>query len=203
MTNDTIKVRATEYALRAQVSLNTVKNRIRAGTLKGAKESDGIWYVYLSQDEWEHLCSMEENLKQSRQSIEKNIEELRSSLEGKLIATYISALMQSQEQKEKLLYELSSLQTLLALKESEILILKKELEKIKQDYLSLEKELEKSKEESKQFAEQTSSLSEKIKKLEQALERAEIECQKKLLEKEQVILAKELEIAKLKQGEST
>ncbi|MCS7084268.1 MAG: hypothetical protein NZL90_04725 [Aquificaceae bacterium] len=202
MNNDTIKVKATEYALRAQISLNTVKNRIRAGVLKGAKEEDGIWYVYLSEDEWEHIRSLEDSIKPTKQLIEKNIEELGTNLEGKLIATYMNALMQSQEQKERLLHELSSLQTLLAIRENKIEQLEKEVEILKYKNSEAQEVYKKTKEENETLRKEVSSLLEKIRKLEQSIERAEIECQRKLLEKEQAILLKEIEIAKLKEKES-
>ena len=52
--NDVVKVKASEYAMLTDLSLITVKNSLRAGVLKGGKEEDCIWYVYLTQDFWPH-----------------------------------------------------------------------------------------------------------------------------------------------------
>jgi len=52
---DTVKIKASEYANLIGVSLNTVKNRIRAGVLPGEKGEDGIWYVLLNREEYEFL----------------------------------------------------------------------------------------------------------------------------------------------------
>jgi sporulation protein YlmC with PRC-barrel domain len=91
---DVVKVKASEYAMLTDLSLNTVKNRIRAGVLKGGKEEDGIWYVYLTQEELDHLRNLKEAQEEKDKKLQSNLEGLKSTLEGSLIATYMSALMQ-------------------------------------------------------------------------------------------------------------
>jgi len=78
------KMKASEYAAMTSVSLNTVKNRIKAGILNGAKEEDGVWYVYLTSDEYENLQNSKEKSQEREQAISDSIEKLKALPDGAL-----------------------------------------------------------------------------------------------------------------------
>ncbi len=195
---DVVKIKASEYALLTDLSLNTVKNRIRAGVLKGGKEEDGIWYVYLTQDELEHIRSFKEHQEEKNKSLQSNLEGLKSSLEGSLIATYMSALMQKEQQKEQLLHELSSLYTLLAIREKEMEFLTKELEKVKEKCVEKEAENQRLKEIIQEKEYTIKKLQEELREKEHLLSQKELEIQRVVLDKDREILNKEMELSTLR-----
>ncbi|MEZ0361769.1 MAG: hypothetical protein ABWK04_07770 [Hydrogenobacter sp.] len=193
-----VKLKASDYALHVGVSLNTVKNRIRSGILKGSKEEDGIWYVYLSRDEYEHLLKSEERRNEKQKEISNSLEKLKASFEGQLIATYIEIQMFKDLQKEELLHEMSSLYTLLAVREKEIQIMKDEMER-------MEKALKEKEDSLKDLQRRTMELERSLKHMESQLREKDlmlaekdIQTQKLLLEKEREILNKTAQIEKLK-----
>ncbi|ADC90226.1 hypothetical protein Thal_1598 [Thermocrinis albus DSM 14484] len=186
---DYVKMKASEYATLTGLSLNTVKNRIRAGVLKGEKAEDGLWYVYVPGDEYQHLLKREEDVKEVQERIKESMEKLRSHLEGNLIATYMELLLQKEKQKDELLHELASLYALLAIREKEIEILNESIQRMKKELSELEDLRKSLREKEKELA-----------KLERDLKSAELECQKKLLEKEKELMEKETQL-KLLRGE--
>ncbi len=197
-----LKIKASEYANLSGVSLNTVKNRIRAGILSGSKEEDGIWYVYISQEEYDHLAGTKKQKEEIQTQLKETIDKLKSSLEGSLIATYIELQIAKDMQKEELLYELSSLYTLLAVKEKEIEFLRQEKEANATKISQMERELEKLKEEIKRLEQENKELEAKLKEKEFQIAQKDLEIQKALLEKEKELFQKEVEIEKLRASQS-
>ncbi len=195
---DVVKIKASEYALLTDLSLNTVKNRIRAGVLKGGKEEDGIWYVYLTQEELEHIKGFKEAQEERNKSLQSNLEGLKSSLEGSLIATYMSALMQKEQQKEQLLHELSSLYTLLAIREKEMEFLTRELERVKERCMEKEAENKKLKEVIQEKESTIKRLQEELREKEHILNQKDLELQRIVLDKDREILSKEMELSNLR-----
>ncbi|RME08314.1 MAG: hypothetical protein D6804_07565 [Aquificota bacterium] len=193
-----VKVKASEYAQLMDLSLNTVKNRIRAGVLKGGKEEDGIWYVYLTQEELEHIRGLREVQEDRNRSLQSNLEGLKSTLEGSLIATYMSALMQKEQQKEQLLHELSSLYTLLAIREKEMEFLLKELENTKERCREKELENQKLKGIIEEKEEVIKRLQEELREKEHILNQKELELQRVVLDKDRELLSKEMELSTLR-----
>ncbi len=195
---DVVKIKASEYALLTDLSLNTVKNRIRAGVLRGGKEEDGIWYVYLTQEELEHIRGFKEAQEEKNKSLQSNIEGLKSSLEGSLIATYMSALMQKEQQKEQLLHELSSLYTLLAIREKEMEFLTKELGSVKERSMEKEADNQKLKEIIQEKDNAMKRLQEELREKDHLLNQKELELQRIMLDKDREILNKEMELSTLR-----
>jgi DNA repair exonuclease SbcCD ATPase subunit len=196
---DAVKVKASEYANLIGVSLNTVKNRIRAGVLPGEKEEDGIWYVLLNREEYEFLTQKEEERSKQEANLSSNLEKLKAGFEGSLIATYLEMLMQKDRQREELFHELSSLYTLLAVKEKEIELLKKALEDREKER-TLAEELRK---ELKDKEKEVHKLEGKLKEKELELAQKDIEIQKLLLEKEREMLSLRLELEQCKKQRET
>jgi len=196
---DAVKVKASEYANLIGVSLNTVKNRIRAGVLPGEKEEDGIWYVLLNREEYEFLTQKEEERSKQEANLSSNLEKLKAGFEGSLIATYLEMLMQKDRQREELFHELSSLYTLLAVKEKEIELLKKALEDREKER-TLAEELGK---ELKDKEKEVHKLEGKLKEKELELAQKDIEIQKLLLEKEREMLSLRLELEQCKKQKET
>ena len=192
------KMKASEYAQLIGVSLNTVKNRIRAGVLDGAKEEDGIWYVYISPDELEHITKNNNKKEEREKQLKESLEKLKEDFEGNLIATYIEIQRLQDLQKEELFHELSSLSTLIAVKEKEIDFLKKEKEQLNKRLKDKEEEIKELKEEIVRLKEELKSLEMRLKRCEHDLSAKDIEMQKALLEKDRDILNKEMEIERLK-----
>ncbi len=192
------KMKASEYAQLIGVSLNTVKNRIRAGVLEGAKEEDGIWYVYISPDEYEHITKRNKKKEEREQQLKDTLDKLKDEFEGNLIATYIEIQRLQDLQKEELFHELSSLSTLLAVKEKEIDFLKRERNQLKEQIKEKEKEIKELKEEVKKLKEEIKDTDLKVRRLEHELSAKEIEMQRVVLEKDKELLNKEMEIEKLK-----
>ena len=193
-----IKLKAGEYASLVGLSLNTVKNRIRAGVLTGAKEEDGVWYVYLSQEEYDYLRSSK-NQKESREmQVKETVERLKSTLEGSLIATYIELQIVKDAQKEELLHELSSLYTLLAVKEKEIEYLKRDRDEALEKLRQMEREKEKLKEEIKTIEKENKRLEASLREKELLLSQKDLDFQRVVLEKEKEILYKDMEIERLR-----
>ena len=196
---DTVKMKASEYANLIGVSLNTVKNRIKAGVLPGEKEEDGIWYVLLNREEYEFLTQKEEERAKQEANLSSNLEKLKAGFEGSLIATYLEMLMQKDRQREELFHELSSLYTLLAVKEKEIELLKKALEDREKER-TLAEELGK---ELKDKEKEVHKLEGKLKEKELELAQKDIEIQKLLLEKEREMLSLRLELEQCKKQKET
>jgi len=196
---DTVKIKASEYANLIGVSLNTVKNRIKAGVLPGEKEEDGIWYVLLNREEYEFLTQKEEERSKQEANLSSNLEKLKAGFEGSLIATYLEMLMQKDRQREELFHELSSLYTLLAVKEKEIELLKKALEDREKER-TLAEELGK---ELKDKEKEVHKLEGKLKEKELELAQKDIEIQKLLLEKEREMLSLRLELEQCKKQKET
>jgi len=196
---DTVKMKASEYANLIGVSLNTVKNRIKAGVLPGEKEEDGIWYVLLNREEYEFLTQKEEERSKQEANLSSNLEKLKAGFEGSLIATYLEMLMQKDRQREELFHELSSLYTLLAVKEKEIELLKKALEDREKER-TLAEELGK---ELKDKEKEVHKLEGKLKEKELELAQKDIEIQKLLLEKEREMLSLRLELEQCKKQKET
>ncbi len=192
------RMKASEYAQLVGVSLNTVKNRIRAGVLEGAKEEDGIWYVYISPDEYEHITRTNNKKAEREQQLKENLEKLKDEFEGNLIATYIEIQRLQDIQKEELFHELSSLSTLIAVKEKEIDFLRKEKEQLDKKLTEKENDIKNLKEEINKLKEEIKTLDIKLRKCEHELSAKEIEMQKALLDKDRDILNKEMEIERLK-----
>ncbi|RMH79760.1 MAG: hypothetical protein D6674_06720 [Acidobacteria bacterium] len=195
---ESVKVKASEYASITGLSLNTVKNRIRAGTLRGGKEEDGIWYVYLTGEELEYLKGIREKEEEGKRSIQSNLEGLRSTLEGSLIATYMSALMQKEQQKEGLLHEVSSLYTLLAIREKEMEFLIKEIDRLKEAYKLKEEESNRLAELIRDKERYIGELEAKLKEKDYMLSQKELELQRVLLDKDRELLNKEMELSSLR-----
>jgi DNA repair exonuclease SbcCD ATPase subunit len=196
---DTVKIKASEYANLIGVSLNTVKNRIRAGVLPGEKGEDGIWYVLLNREEYEFLTQKEEERAKQEANLSSNLEKLKTGFEGSLIATYLEMLMQKDRQREELFHELSSLYTLLAVKEKEIELLKRALEDREKER-TLAEELRK---ELKEKEKEIHKLEGKLKEKELELAQKDIEIQKLLLEKEREMLSLRLELEQCKKQRET
>jgi hypothetical protein len=196
---DTVKIKASEYANLTGVSLNTVKNRIKAGVLPGEKGEDGIWYVLLNREEYEFLTQREEERSKQEANLSSNLEKLKAGFEGSLIATYLEMLMQKDRQREELFHELSSLYTLLAVKEKEIELLKKALEDRERERTLVE-ELRK---ELKDKDKEVHKLEGKLKEKELELAQKDIEVQKLLLEKEREMLSLRLELEQCKKQRET
>jgi DNA repair exonuclease SbcCD ATPase subunit len=196
---DTVKIKASEYANLTGVSLNTVKNRIRAGVLPGEKGEDGIWYVLLNREEYEFLTQKEEERSKQEANLSSNLEKLKAGFEGSLIATYLEMLMQKDRQREELFHELSSLYTLLAVKEKEIELLKRTLEDREKER-TLAEELRK---ELKDKEKEIHKLEGKLKEKELELAQKDIEVQKLLLEKEREMLSLRLELEQCKKQRET
>ncbi|MCS6998082.1 MAG: hypothetical protein N2648_01570, partial [Aquificaceae bacterium] len=193
-----VKMKASEYATLTDLSLNTVKNRIRAGVLKGGKEEDGIWYVYLTQEELDYIRGARDSKEEKEKNLQANLENLKSTLEGSLIATYMSALMQKEQQKEQLLHELSSLYTLLAIREKEMEFLLRELERIKQRCSEKEEEEKRLKESLLESEEKIRKLQESLREKDYLLSQKELELQRVVLDKDKELLNKEMEISALR-----
>ncbi|MFN7065942.1 MAG: hypothetical protein ACK4OF_07335 [Aquificaceae bacterium] len=193
-----VKLKASEYASLTGLSLNTVKNRIRAGVLRGNKEEDGIWYVYLTQEELEHIKGVAEAQEERSKNLQTNLEGLKSTLEGSLIATYMSAHMQKEQQKEQLLHELSSLYTLLAIREKEMEFLIKELGNSKEMYAKKERENQQLKELLEEKEKKIRELEELLKDREYLLSQKELELQRVTLEKDKELLNKEIELSAMR-----
>ncbi len=196
---DTVKIKASEYANLTGVSLNTVKNRIKAGVLPGEKGEDGIWYVLLNREEYEFLTQKEEERSKQEANLSSNLEKLKAGFEGSLIATYLEMLMQKDRQREELFHELSSLYTLLAVKEKEIELLKRTLED-REKQRTLAEELRK---ELKDKEKEVHKLEGKLKEKELELAQKDIEIQKLLLEKEREMLSLRLELEQCKKQRET
>jgi uncharacterized protein YukE len=196
---DTVKLKASEYANLIGVSLNTVKNRIRAGVLPGEKEEDGIWYVLLNREEYEFLTQREEERSKQEANLSSNLEKLKAGFEGSLIATYLEMLMQKDRQREELFHELSSLYTLLAVKEKEIELLKRTLEDREKERTLVEELRKELKEKEKEIH----KLEGKLKEKELELAQKDIEIQKLLLEKEREMLSLRLELEQCKKQRET
>ncbi len=197
---DDVKLKASEYASLMGLSLNTVKNRIRAGVLRGAKEEDGVWYVYLSQEDYEHLTNTKRQRESKELQIRETVERLKSSLEGSLIATYIELQIAKDMQKEELLHELSSLYTLLAVKEKEIEFLRKEVEKTLSELTKKEEETKRFSDEIKHLEKENKRLETSLREKELQLSQRELDFQRAMLEKDREILQKDMEIERLKSG---
>ncbi len=195
---DKQKMKASEYAQLIGVSLNTVKNRIRAGVLEGAKEEDGIWYVYISPDEYEHIIKSNQKKEEREAQLKETLEKLKGEFEGNLIATYIEIQRLQDIQKEELFHEISSLSTLLAVKEREIDFLKREKEQLIKNLDEKKAEVESLKEELKRLKEEIKTLETKLRQYEHELASKDIEIQRVILEKDRDILNKDMEIEKLK-----
>lgn len=195
---DDVKVKASEYASMVGVSLNTVKNRIKAGVLKGGKEEDGIWYVYVPKDEYDHLLKSEERRDERQKELHANLEKLKAGLEGNLIATYIEIQMLKEAQKEELLHELSSLYTLLALREKELETLNGDIEKVEKELKEKEQTIKELQESLKRLEKEIKNLENKLRDREYELSQKDIQMQKLLLEKEKELLTKDMHIEKLK-----
>ncbi|MCS7308198.1 MAG: hypothetical protein NZ526_06595 [Aquificaceae bacterium] len=193
-----VKLKASEYAAITNLSLNTVKNRIRAGVLKGGKEEDGIWYVYLSQEELDYIKGRREVQEERDKSLQGSLENLKSTLEGSLIATYMSALMQKEEQKEQLLHELASLHTLLAIREKEMEFLFRELEKTREKCSEKETENQKLKEALSEMEDKVRELQDTLREKDYLISQKELEVQRVILDKEKELLNKEMELTALK-----
>ena len=196
---DTVKIKASEYANLTGVSLNTVKNRIKAGVLPGEKGEDGIWYVLLNREEYEFLTQKEEERAKQEANLSSNLEKLKAGFEGSLIATYLEMLMQKDRQREELFHELSSLYTLLAVKEKEIELLKKTLEDREREKALVEELRKELKEKEKEIH----KLEGKLKEKELELAQKDIEIQKLLLEKEREMLSLRLELEQCKKQRET
>ena len=196
---DTIKIKASEYANLIGVSLNTVKNRIKAGVLPGEKGEDGIWYVLLNREEYEFLTRKEEERSKQEANLSSNLEKLKAGFEGSLIATYLEMLMQKDRQREELFHELSSLYTLLAVKEKEIELLKRALEDSEKEKALVEELRKELKEKEKEIHKLEGELKEK----ELELAQKDIEIQKLLLEKEREMLSLRLELEQCKKQKET
>jgi uncharacterized protein YukE len=181
------------------VSLNTVKNRIRVGVLPGEKGEDGIWYVLLNREEYEFLTQKEEERSKQEANLSSNLEKLKAGFEGSLIATYLEMLMQKDRQREELFHELSSLYTLLAVKEKEIELLKRALEDREKEKALVEELRKELKEKEKEIH----KLEGKLKEKELELAQKDIEIQKLLLEKEREILSLRLELEQCKKQRET
>ncbi|SHK43867.1 hypothetical protein [Thermocrinis minervae] len=195
---DDIKIKASEYAELVNVSLNTVKNRIRAGVIRGGKEEDGVWYVYLQRDEYEHLLKQKEAQQGVDLQLKENLEKLKTGLEGSLIATYIELQVLKDLQKEKLLHELSSVQTLLAVKEKEVELLQMELQRLKDLLKEREAEISELKERLKTLEKEVRRLENLLREKDTEMLQKELQFQKILLEKDKEIMQKDLVIEKLK-----
>jgi len=187
---DTVKLKASEYANLIGVSLNTVKNRIRAGVVPGEKGEDGIWYVLIPREEYEFLTQKNEERTKTESNISSNLEKLKSGFEGSLIATYLEMLMQKDRQKEELFHELSSLYTLLAVKEKEIELIKKATEEREREKVLIEQLKKELREKEKEL----SRLENRLKEKELELVQKDLETQRLLLEKEKEILSLKLEL---------
>jgi len=195
-----IKMKASEYAAMMSVSLNTVKNRIKAGILNGAKEEDGIWYVYLTSDEYENLQNNKEKSQEREQAISDSIEKLKALPDGALIATYINIQRYAEFQKQELMQELSSLYALLAVKEKEIEFLSKEIESLKERIGLLTKEKESALEKHDSMAKELDECKNSYKDLLNKYQRMDIDMQKNLLDKEKELLDKDRQIEELKRA---
>jgi chromosome segregation ATPase len=195
-----IKMKASEYAAMMSVSLNTVKNRIKAGILNGAKEEDGIWYVYLTSDEYENLQNNKEKSQEREQAISDSIEKLKALPDGALIATYINIQRYAEFQKQELMQELSSLYALLAVKEKEIEFLSKEIESLKERIGLLTKEKENALEKHDSMAKELDECKNSYKDLLNKYQRMDIDMQKNLLDKEKELLDKDRQIEELKRA---
>jgi len=182
------------------VSLNTVKNRIKAGILNGAKEEDGIWYVYLTSDEYENLQNNKEKSQEREQAISDSIEKLKALPDGALIATYINIQRYAEFQKQELMQELSSLYALLAVKEKEIEFLSKEIESLKERIGLLTKEKENALEKHDSMAKELDECKNSYKDLLNKYQRMDIDMQKNLLDKEKELLDKDRQIEELKRA---
>ncbi|WP_448588375.1 hypothetical protein [Thermocrinis sp.] len=187
---EAVKIKASEYASLTSVSLNTVKNRIRAGVIPGEKGEDGIWYVLLPREEYEFLSQRNEDKARVEANISSNLEKLKSGFEGSLIATYIEMLMQKDRQREELFHELSSLYTLLAVKEKEIELLRKALEEREREQAIIEQLKREIKEKEKEIG----KLEGKLREKELELAQKDVELQRLLLEKERELLSLRLEL---------
>jgi len=196
---DTVKIKASEYANLIGVSLNTVKNRIKAGVLPGEKGEDGIWYVLLNREEYEFLTQKDEERAKQEANLSSNLEKLKVGFEGSLIATYLEMLMQKDRQREELFHELSSLYTLLAVKEKEIELLKRALEDREKEKALVEELRKELKEKEKEIH----KLEGKLKEKELELAQKDIEIQKLLLEKEREMLSLRLELEQCKKQRET
>lgn len=190
---------ASEYANLIGVSLNTVKNRIKAGVLPGEKGEDGIWYVFLNREEYEFLTQKEEERAKQEANLSSNLEKLKAGFEGSLIATYLEMLMQKDRQREELFHKLSSLYTLLAVKEKEIELLKRALEDREREKALVEELRKELKEKEKEIH----KLEGKLKEKELELAQKDIEIQKLLLEKEREMLSLRLELEQCKKQRET
>jgi len=195
-----IKMKASEYAAMMSVSLNTVKNRIKAGILNGAKEEDGIWYVYLTSDEYENLQNNKEKSQEREQAISDSIEKLKALPDGALIATYINIQRYAEFQKQELMQELSSLYALLAVKEKEIEFLSKEIESLKERIGLLTKEKENALEKYDSMAKELDECKNSYKDILNKYQRMDIDMQKNLLDKEKELLDKDRQIEELKRA---
>jgi chromosome segregation ATPase len=193
-----IKMKASEYAAMTLVSLNTVKNRIKAGILNGAKEEDGIWYVYLTSDEYENLQNSKEKSQEREQAISDSIEKLKALPDGALIATYINIQRYADFQKQELMQVLSSLYALLAVKEKEIEFLSKDLDRYKSKIEELKEENLSLSEKLKNLSKELEDCKKEYKDLDNKYQRADIDMKKIILDKEKEILEKEREIEELK-----
>ncbi len=193
-----VKMKASEYAAVMSVSLNTVKNRIRGGILNGAKEEDGIWYVYLSSDEYENLQANKQKSQEREEAITDSIEKLKALPDGALIATYINIQRYAEFQKQELMQELSSLYALLAVKEKEIEILSKDLQRYADQIQKLTEDKKSLSERLESIVKDLENCKSEHRDLQNKYQRADIDMQKAILDKEKEILEKEREIEELK-----
>lgn len=193
-----IKMKASEYASLMSISLNTVKNRIKSGVLNGAKEEDGVWYVYLSSDEYENIKTTKEKVQEREAAISDSIEKLKNLPEGALIATYINIQRYIDEQKQELMHELSSLYALLAVKEKEIEFMSKQVNTLQDRIKSLEDENSSLENQLKSLKTDLNKCQQDYKDLQNKYQRADIDMQKAILDKEKEILTKDREIEDLK-----
>lgn len=193
-----VKMKASEYASLMSVSLNTVKNRIKAGIINGAKEDDGIWYVYLTSDEYENTKMNKEKIQEREIAISDSIEKLKNLPEGALIATYINIQRYAEEQKQELMHELSSLYALLAVKEKEIEFMSKQMEDLKSKIKDCEEKNIAINNQLKTIKADLDKCQQEYRDLYNKYQRADIDLQKAILDKDKEILIKEREIEDLK-----
>lgn len=193
-----LKIKASEYANLISVSLNTIKNRIKANILNGAKEEDGIWYVYLTQDEYDNLVNRKNTINQREDSISKSLDQLKTLPEGVLIATYIEMQRLNEIQKQELMSELASLYTLLAVKEKDMDFLSRKYNDLEKSFNILKDEIKNLEQTISSLNKELSQKNKEISDLSNKLARIDIENQKLLLDKDRELLLKSQEIEELK-----
>jgi hypothetical protein len=154
-------------------------------------DQDGIWYVLLNREEYEFLTQKEEERSKQKANLSSNLEKLKAGFEGSLM------LIQKDRQREELFHELSSLYTLLAVKEKEIELLKKALEDREKEKVLVEELRKELKEKEKH------KLEGKLKEKELELAQKDIEIQRLLLEKERKMLSLRLELEQCKKQRET